>query len=246
MKKDKRERMDKKFEEENKLEDWVPKTNLGKMVKSGEITSIEQIIDNNQKIKEPQITETLIPNLSVDLLEVGQAKGKFGGGQRRPFRVTQKTTRDGKTPKFLCFAIVGNKDGILGYDRGTSNETVPARNKSINNAKKNIFKIKRGCGSWECGCGKPHSIPFQVTGKCSSTIITLFPAPKGLGLCINDECKKILKMAGINDVWSKTSGQTRSRLNLVKACLNALKQLSKVHLNEKYANNVKVSEGMLK
>jgi small subunit ribosomal protein S5 len=85
-----------------------------------------------------------------------------------------------------------------------------------------------------------------VTGKCSSTIITLFPAPKGLGLCINDECKKILKMAGINDVWSKTSGQTRSRLNLVKACLNALKQLSKVHLNEKYANNVKVSEGMLK
>ena len=228
------------------LEEWVPKTKLGKMVKSGEVTSIEQIIDNNLKIKEPQITETLIPNLSVDLLDVGQAKGKFGGGQRRPFRVTQKTTRDGKKPKFLCFAIIGNHDGIIGYDKGSSNETVPARNKSIANSKKNLFKIKRGCGSWECGCGKPHSIPFEVTGKCSSAIITLFPAPKGLGLCVNDECKKILKMAGITDIWSKTSGQTRSRLNLVKACLNALKKLSKVHLNEKYAQNVKIVEGALK
>ena len=228
------------------LEEWVPKTKLGKLVKSGEITSIEQIIDNNLIIKEPQITETLMPTLSVDLLEVGQAKGKFGGGQRRPFRVTQKTTSDGKKPKFLCFAIIGNKDGIIGYDSGSSNETVPARNKSIANAKKNLFKIKRGCGSWECGCGKPHSIPFTVTGKCSSAIVTLFPAPKGLGLCINDECKKILKMVGITDIWSKTSGQTRSRLNLVKACLNALKQLSKVHLNEKYAGNVKIVEGALK
>lgn len=228
------------------LDEWIPITNLGRAVKSGEVTSIEQIIDNNFKIKEPQITETLMPTLSVDLLNVGQAKGKFGGGQRRPFRVTQKTTSDGKKPKFLCFAIIGNKDGIIGYDRGSSNETVPARNKSIANAKKNLFKIKRGCGSWECGCGKPHSIPFEVTGKCSSAIITLFPAPKGLGLCVNDECKKILKMVGITDVWSKTSGQTRSRLNLVKACLNALKKLSKVHLNEKYANNVKIVEGALK
>ncbi|MDD4353306.1 MAG: 30S ribosomal protein S5 [Candidatus Nanoarchaeia archaeon] len=242
----KMKRAPRKEDNMSNLEEWVPKTKLGEQVKAGEITSIEHIIDNNLVIKEPQITETLIPTLSVDLLEVGQAKGKFGGGQRRPFRVTQKSTSDGKKPKFLCFAIVGNKNGIIGYDSGSSNETVPARNKSIVNAKMNLFKIKRGCGSWECGCGKPHSIPFEVTGKCSSAIITLFPAPKGLGLCVNDECKKILRMVGITDVWSKTSGQTRSRLNLVKACLNALKQLSKVHLNEKYANNVKIVEGELK
>lgn len=236
----------KREEEKSNLETWVPKTKLGKMVKNGEITNIEQIIDNNLIIKEQQITDMLIPTLGVDLLEVGQAKGKFGGGQRRPFRVTQKVTSDGKTPKFFCFAIVGNQDGVIGYGKGFSKETVPARNKSIINAKKNLFKIKRGCGSWECGCGKPHSIPFAVTGKCSSAIITLFPAPKGLGLCVNDECKKVLKMVGITDVWSKTEGQTRSRLNLIKACLIALKKLSKMHLNEKYADNVKIVEGGLK
>lgn len=225
------------------LEEWVPKTIIGRKVQSGEITDVNQLLDNNIVIREPEITETLIPNLSTDLLLVGQAKGKFGGGQRRVFRVTQKKTRDGNKPKFLCMAIVGNKDGIIGLGVGHAGETVPARNKSIINAKKNIFKIKRGCGSWECGCGKPHSIPFSVRGKCSSVGIELFPAPKGIGLCVNDECKKILELAGIKDVWSKTSGQTNSRMNLVKACMRALRQLNKYHLNPKYAKNVSVVEG---
>ncbi|MBN1923919.1 MAG: 30S ribosomal protein S5 [Nanoarchaeota archaeon] len=224
-------------------EEWIPKTRLGRMVKSGEVTSIEQILDKNLVIREPQITETLIPNLTVDLLLVGQAKGKFGGGQRRAFRVTQKKTRDGNRPKFLSMAIVGNQDGIIGVGTGHARETVPARNKSIINSKMNIFKIKRGCGSWECGCGEPHTIPFTVSGKCSSVTITLYPAPKGIGLCVNDECKKILKLAGIKDVWSTTSGQTCSRMNLIRACMNALRSLNKFHLNPKYATNVSIVDG---
>ncbi len=223
--------------------DWIPLTALGKKVKSGEITSIDQILNKNLIIREPEITETLIPNLSVDLLLVGQARGKFGGGQRRVFRVTQKKTRDGSKMKFLCMAIAGNQDGVIGLGKGSARETVPARNKSIIDAKKHVFKIRRGCGSWECGCGEPHSIPFAVSGKSSSVSITLFPAPKGIGLCINDECKKILKLAGIKDVWSMTKGQTSSRMNLVKACMNALRNLNKYHLNPKYASNVSIIDG---
>jgi small subunit ribosomal protein S5 len=233
-------------EEKKDLEEWRPVTKLGKQVKKGEVTDINKVLDNNIIIREPEITETLIPNLSSDLLLVGQAKGKFGGGQRRVFRVTQKKTRDGNKPKFLCTAIVGNQDGIIGLGMGHAGETVPARNKSLINAKKNIFKIKRGCGSWECGCGQPHSLPFAVTGKCSSVKITLYPAPKGIGLCVNDECKKILKLAGVEDVWSKTEGQTGSRMNLVKACMRALRKLNKYHLNPKFAKNVSIIDGGVK
>lgn len=227
----------------NDLENWRPVTKIGKKVQAGEITDVNFLLDTNAKIREHQITETLIPNLTTDLLLVGQAKGKFGGGQRRVFRVTQKKTRDGNKPKFLCMAVVGNNNGIIGMGVGHAGETVPARNKSFKNAKKNIFKIKRGCGSWECGCGQPHSIPFAVTGKSSSVSITLLPAPKGIGLCVNDECKKILKVAGIKDVWSKTKGQTGSRMNLIKACMKALRKLNKYRLNPKYASNVSIIEG---
>ena len=220
--------------------EWIPKTELGKKVKSGEITDINQILDSNVIIREAEIAEKLMPNLDSELLLIGQAKGKFGGGQRRIYRVTQKTTKEGKTPKFACMAIVGDKNGIIGLGNGSARETVPARVKALRDSKLNIFKIKRGCGSWECECGEPHTIPFAVTGKSSSVVLTLLPTPKGIGLCVNDECKKILKMVGIKDVWSKTKGQTTSRVNLVKACFDALRNLNKYHLNPKYAKNIVV------
>ncbi len=27
-----------------------------------------------------------------------------------------------------------------------------------------MIEVKRGCGSWECGCLTPHSLPFEVAG----------------------------------------------------------------------------------
>jgi small subunit ribosomal protein S5 len=54
----------------------------------------------------------------------------------------------------------------------------------------------------------------------------LIPAPKGTGLVIEDECKKILKLAGIKDIYSRSFGETRTKFNLAKACINALKNIS--------------------
>ncbi|MBW3001789.1 30S ribosomal protein S5 [Candidatus Woesearchaeota archaeon] len=218
------------------LEGWKPKTSVGKQVQSGEITDIDVILDSGKRILEPQIADALLPGLQKELLLVGQSKGKFGGGSRRIFKQTQKKTPEGNNPSFACFAVVGNEDGYVGGGFGKSKDTVPAREKATRNAKLNVFKIRRGCGSWECGCKTPHSIPFEVSGKCGSVCIRLIPAPKGKGLCIEPECAKILKLAGIRDVWSKTFGQTKVKTNLVKACMDALKQLMKVKVNpNKYA-----------
>src|SRR3989338_7613857 len=71
-------------------ESWKPKTSLGVKVKSGEINDIEYVLDNRLRILEHEIVDVLMPNLVIDLLFVGQSKGKFGGGQKRVFRQTQK------------------------------------------------------------------------------------------------------------------------------------------------------------
>lgn len=219
---------------EELVEAWIPKTDLGRKVKSGEVSDISDIMDKGIQIKEAEIVDKILPEIDHDLLLIGQAKGKFGGGKRRAFRQTQKKTAEGNKPKFTTMVVCGNHDGIVGLGMGSSRETVPAREKAIRNSKTNITKIKRGCGSWECGCGEAHTIPFKVKGKCSSVIIELMPAPKGVGLCINDECKKVMEFAGIKDVWSKTYGQTSSRINLIKACFSALKQLSIVKVSKEY------------
>jgi len=222
---------------------WQPKTSVGKKVKNGEITNIDEILDNTYTILEPEIVDSLIPDLTTELLLVGQSKGKFGGGQRRIFKQTQKKTQEGNKPHFGIFAAVGDNNGHVGLGYGKSKETVPAREKAIRRSKLNLIKIRRGCGSWQCGCKNPHTIPFAVKGKCSSCIIELIPAPKGTGLCVEGECKKILKLAGINDIWSKTKGHTKTKTNLVAACFDALKNLVKMKVASHYIEQLGVVEG---
>lgn len=236
---------EKRIEKSVDREDWKPKTSIGKKVKAGEITKIDELLDNGVKILEPIIVEVLLPELQNDLLLVGQSKGKFGGGQRRVFKQTQKKTREGNKPKFATIACVGNENGYVGIGYGKSKETVPAREKALKNAKLSIIKIRRGCGSWECGCGEPHSIPFEVEGKCCSCIIKLKPAPKGTGLCVEKECAKILSLAGIKDVWSKTFGHTATKTNMIKACFSALKKLSETKINSEQTQNCGIVEGAI-
>ncbi len=213
-------------------DDWIPKTRVGKLVKNGEIKSFEELISKGFSIKESEIIDYLEPNLESDLILIGQGKGKFGRGQRRAFRQTQKKTEDGNKMTFRAMAVVGNRNGLVGIGSGRSGETVPAREKAFKNAKKNVFMIKRGCGSWECGCGGNHSIPFAVEGKCGSVKIKLIPAPKGVGLCVHDEAKKVLELAGIKDVWSWTSGSTGTMMNLMGALIDALKKLSTMKVSK--------------
>ncbi len=225
---------------------WEPKTELGKKVKSKEITNIEEILDMGATILEPEIVDMLIPNIESELLMIGQSKGKFGGGARRVFKQTQKKTKEGNKPSFSTVAVVGNRDGIIGTGYGKAKETVPAREKATREAKLSIIKIKRGCGSWQCRCKTPHSIPFKVMGKEGSVRLTLIPAPKGTGIKANAEVAKILKLAGITDIWSKTLGQTDTKINMIKATENALKQLieTKTFLIE--ADKLGITEGKIK
>ena len=120
---------------------------------------------------------------------------------------------------------------------------MPAREKSIRNAKINLIKIRRGCGDWRCGCGEPHTVPFTVEGKAGSVIVKLRPAPKGTGLKIENECGKMLKMAGIKDVWAKAYGQTSAKINLFYACFNALKRLMEVKVTQENSKALGIVEG---
>ncbi|MBI2662503.1 30S ribosomal protein S5 [Candidatus Woesearchaeota archaeon] len=225
---------------------WKPITDLGRRVKEGIINDIDQIFDNGYTILEPEIANVLISNLEEDLLLIGQAKGKFGGGQRRIFRQTQKKTKEGNKIKFMTCAVVGNRDGYVGVGLGMSKETVPARDKARRDARLNIIRVRRGCGSWATDAREANSVPFAVTGKCGSVKITLMPAPRGKGLCVEKECAKILSLAGIKDVWSKTEGQTGTKLNLIYALVDALKKLSEVKIKPEDVRKLGIVEGKVK
>jgi small subunit ribosomal protein S5 len=224
-------------------EGWQPKTALGEKVKSGEITSIDQILDNGIAILEAEIVDVLLPNLQMDLLPIGQSKGKFGGGKRTIWRQVQKKTAEGNKPHFAALAVVGNKNGYIGIGYGKARETVPAREKAVRNAKLNVIKIRRGSGSWESVAPEANSIPFAVEGRCGSVRVKLMPAPKGTGLVIEKTGKVLMEFAGVKDIYSKTFGHTKTKLNAIKSFFEALKQLSEVKVQQKQYKDFGIVEG---
>ena len=228
------------------LESWKPVTDLGRAVKAKEIKDIDEILDSGRKILESEVVDSLVPGLQVEFIEFGQSHGKFGGGKRSMWRQTQKKTKEGNKPKFSAMAAVGNKDGYVGIGIGKSKETMPARQKSVRNAKKGLIKIKRGCGSWECGCAEPHTIPYKIVGSCGSLVVTLMPAPKGTGLVANKHMKTVLALAGIKDVYSKSRGKTATTINMMAALFKALKNLSEVKVKEDYVKLGGVCDGRAK
>lgn len=146
--------------------------------------------------------------------------------------MTATMHKSGRRFTASAFAVIGNEDGLVGIGKGSALEARDAIIKSIQKAKLRLIKIKRGCGSWECGCGEEHSIPFKTRGKSGSVIVELMPAPKGVGLVADDESKKIFKLAGIKDVWAKTFGNTKARINLIFAIYDALKKIYIYERNE--------------
>ncbi|MEM2948373.1 MAG: 30S ribosomal protein S5 [Candidatus Anstonellales archaeon] len=195
------------------LENWEPKTKVGKAVKKGEITDVDAILESGVKILEPEIVDMLIPDLKAETILVSP---------------TQRTTDSGRKVSFRAIVAVGDEKGHVGVGVGKSQEVGPAVDYATKQAKKNIIKVKMGCGSWECRCGRPHSLPRMVVGREGSTVVTLKPAPRGLGLAANDTVKTILKLAGIKDVWSKARGATDNVYNTIVATISALDSLNKI------------------
>ena len=213
-------------EEESKVANWVPKTSLGQDVVKGKYASLNEILTKGLLILEPEIVDYLVPNLKEEMMYIGGTPGKGGGIKRTATRMTARMHKSGRRYSLTAVAIVGNEDGIVGAGRGNSIEHRGAIQKATQHAKLGVMQIKRGCGSWECNCQTNHSIPYQAEGKSGSVTVVLKPAPKGIGIVAHGETKKILKMAGIKDIWVKSFGQTSSRINLTFAVLNALKNLT--------------------
>ena len=207
---------------------WVPKTELGRRVQKDEITTMSQALETGLPLREPQIVDKLLPGLHDEVLDVN---------------MVQRMTDSGRRFKFAVTVVVGNGDGFVGLGRAKGREVGPTIRRAIDRAKLEIVEVYRGCGSWECGCGRPHTMPFQVQGRAGSVVVTFKPAPRGVGLAVGDVAKPILRFAGITDTWGFTDGHTKTTVNYAQAAYQALVALSELKVPPEDAARLKIVRG---
>ncbi|MEM2935204.1 MAG: 30S ribosomal protein S5 [Candidatus Thermoplasmatota archaeon] len=209
---------------------WTPKTKLGKLVASGEITSMSKALKSGLPLREVEIVDLLLPEMEDEVIEVNMVQRMTDSGRRTKFRVT---------------VAVGNKDGFVGLGQAKDREVGMAIRKAVDNAKLNIIEINRGCGSWECGCGMPHTLPFAVEGKSGSVRVLLKPAPRGVGLAVGNVAKIVLRLAGVQDAWGIAKGHTKTTINYGKAVFDALLNTTVYKINEDKKKKLNIVSGMV-
>lgn len=213
---------------ERDLSEWTPKTKLGRIVLAGELSTLGDALRTGLPIREPEIVDILLPETEDEVLDVN---------------MVQRMTDSGRRVNFVITCIVGNKDGFAGLGRARGREVGPSIRRAIDNAKLNVIEIKRGCGSWECGCQRAHSLPFKVSGRSGSVEVVLKPAPQGVGLAVGDVAKSILRLAGITDAWGSTRGHTKTTVNYALATFEALRRTGEVKVRGEQRDRLKIKVG---
>jgi small subunit ribosomal protein S5 len=198
------------------------------MVEKGDIKTMTEALGTRLPLREPEIVDILLPNLEDEVLDVN---------------MVQRMTDSGRRVRFAVTTVVGNSNGYVGLGRAKGKEVGPTIRKAIDNAKLNIIEVKRGCGSWECGCGTPHTFPFTVSGKKGSVEVTFKPAPRGIALAVGDVTKPILKLAGISDAWAFTKGHTKTTTNYAYAAFEALKKTAEMRVTQHQEEDMHILTG---
>jgi small subunit ribosomal protein S5 len=210
------------------MSDWIPKTRLGKLVAEGKITTMSEALRTRLPLREPEIVDILLPDMVDEVLDVN---------------MVQRMTDSGRRVRFAITVVVGNYDGFVGLGRLKGKEVGPAIRAAIDVAKLNVIEVKRGCGSWQCGCLTPHSLPFEVIGHSGSVVVSLKPAPRGTGLAVGDIAKSVLRMAGVKDAWGFTKGHTKTTINNSIAAFEALRKTSQMRVTEEQKSRLQIMSG---
>lgn len=145
------------------------------------------------------IDEALTADVRDDVIAINRSSCVVKGGRRF---------------SFSALAVVGDGDGMVGIGFGKAKEVPSAVEKSIKDARKRLMRVTRD-GS---------SIPHQVEAEFCSARVRLIPASPGTGVIAGKAVRKVVELAGIQDILTKVYGSTNP-LNVVKATMAALAQL---------------------
>ncbi len=129
-------------------------------------------------------------------------------------RVT-RVVKGGRRMRFRITVVIGDKKGRVGFGIGKSAEVLTGIQKAVAAAKKDMITVPMVEGT----------IPHAANETFKASRVLLLPAPEGKGVIAGGAVRKILELAGVRNVLSKSHG-SRNKLNIANATFKALKSLA--------------------
>lgn len=130
-------------------------------------------------------------------------------------RVT-RVVKGGRRLRFRATVVIGNRKGKVGVGIGKSNEVAAAIQKAIRKAKSNIIVVPIF----------RDTIPHDIKLKHKASRMILLPAGEGTGIIAGGAVRKVVELAGIKNILSKSFG-TNNRVSNTQCALKALSLLRK-------------------
>ena len=130
-----------------------------------------------------------------------------------------KTVKGGRLFGFTALTVVGDGNGKIGFGYGKAREVPNAVSKAMEQARKNLKQVHLNNGT----------LFYAVHANHGATRVFMQPASDGTGIIAGGAMRAVLEVAGVKNVLAKSHG-SRNPINVVRATMNALTDLSSPHL----------------
>lgn len=126
-----------------------------------------------------------------------------------------KTVKGGRIFGFTALTVVGDGQGKVGFGRGKAREVPLAIQKAFEAARRNMINVELS----------GDTLQYAMKGRHGASKVFMQPASPGTGVIAGGAMRKVLEIAGVQNVLAKCYGSTNP-VNVVRATFNALKTMA--------------------